>query len=347
MFTIIGGDGKEYGSVPAEDLRRWIAEGRLNAQSLAKAEGEAEFRPLSTFLEFADVFAPQASAPEASPAFSTAAGIAEGDYELDIGGCISRGWNLFKEHFGILFVACLLLFVIEIAAGGVLNLILTPLTKSLMASSIGLRIGITYLLPAVTALVIGPMAGGVYLVFLKVIRQQNAGVGDTFAGFQKAFGQLYLGALVVGLITGLCLLPANYVFYAKAGPLLAQLQDAQAQHLTPAEMQDILPKFFRALVDALPVIFVCLIPMTYLTVSWMFTLPLIADREMNFWPAMKTSFKMVNRHWWQLFGLFVLTSLITVAGLLGCCIGILFTAPIGIAALMFAYETIFSGSRTR
>jgi hypothetical protein len=56
MFTIIGGDGKEYGSVTTEDLRKWIAEGRLNAQSLAKAEGDAEFRPLSAFPEFANAF---------------------------------------------------------------------------------------------------------------------------------------------------------------------------------------------------------------------------------------------------------------------------------------------------
>ena len=56
MFTIIGGDGKEYGPVSGEDLRKWIAEGRLDAQSQAKAEGDAEFRPLSAFPEFANTF---------------------------------------------------------------------------------------------------------------------------------------------------------------------------------------------------------------------------------------------------------------------------------------------------
>jgi len=69
MFTIIGGDGKEYGSVSAEDLRKWIAEGRLNAQSLAKSEGDAEFRPLSAFPEFANIFGggTTSSAPSAAP----------------------------------------------------------------------------------------------------------------------------------------------------------------------------------------------------------------------------------------------------------------------------------------
>ena len=54
MFTIIGGDGKEYSPVSGEEMRKWIAEGRLNAQSQAKAEGDAAFRPLSAFPEFAN-----------------------------------------------------------------------------------------------------------------------------------------------------------------------------------------------------------------------------------------------------------------------------------------------------
>lgn len=53
MYTIIGGDGKQYGPISETDLRKWIGEGRLNAESLAKGESDAEFRPLSTFPEFA------------------------------------------------------------------------------------------------------------------------------------------------------------------------------------------------------------------------------------------------------------------------------------------------------
>ena len=56
-YLIIGGDGKEYGPVTDVDVRQWLAEGRLNAQSLAKAESDAEFRPLAVFPEFADAFA--------------------------------------------------------------------------------------------------------------------------------------------------------------------------------------------------------------------------------------------------------------------------------------------------
>jgi len=72
-YTIIGGDEKQYGPISGDDLRKWISEGRLNAQSLAKADSDAEFRTLSTFPELADAFAPQAAAPDAPPFNSSGA----------------------------------------------------------------------------------------------------------------------------------------------------------------------------------------------------------------------------------------------------------------------------------
>src|SRR5271156_911588 len=103
MYTIIGGDGQEYGPVSEADLRKWISEGRLNAQSLAKAEGQAEFRPLSTFPEFAGAFGVTTSAYGAPAPSSHPVDWGSRDYQLDIGGCISRGWNLVANNLGILF----------------------------------------------------------------------------------------------------------------------------------------------------------------------------------------------------------------------------------------------------
>jgi hypothetical protein len=60
MYKIIGDDGREYGPVSAADLRRWIAEGRVNAQSQIKIEGGTDWRPLGSFPELA---APAAPAP--------------------------------------------------------------------------------------------------------------------------------------------------------------------------------------------------------------------------------------------------------------------------------------------
>jgi prepilin-type processing-associated H-X9-DG protein len=73
-YTIIGGDQKQYPFVTEDNIRSWIAEGRLNAQSLVKADADAEFRPLAEFPEFADALAAR-TAPEAvSAAYAAEAG---------------------------------------------------------------------------------------------------------------------------------------------------------------------------------------------------------------------------------------------------------------------------------
>jgi len=58
MYRVIGTDQKEYGPAGADQLRQWIAEGRINAQTLTRAEGASGWKPLSAFPEFAGVFAP-------------------------------------------------------------------------------------------------------------------------------------------------------------------------------------------------------------------------------------------------------------------------------------------------
>jgi len=71
MYTVIGGDGKEYGPISGEDMGRWLAEGRLNADSLAKAESDAAFRTLATFPEFAHLLGGAATAPGVAPVLAT------------------------------------------------------------------------------------------------------------------------------------------------------------------------------------------------------------------------------------------------------------------------------------
>ena len=50
-YYIIGGDGRQYGPITDGDIRKWTIEGRLGGQTQAKAEGDAEWRLLSTFPE--------------------------------------------------------------------------------------------------------------------------------------------------------------------------------------------------------------------------------------------------------------------------------------------------------
>ena len=52
MYKIIGADGKEYGPVPAEVVRQWLAEGRANAQTRILPEGATEWKSLGELPEF-------------------------------------------------------------------------------------------------------------------------------------------------------------------------------------------------------------------------------------------------------------------------------------------------------
>ncbi len=64
-YKIIGADLMEYGPVSAEQIREWIAEGRVNSETKLQAEGTAEWKPLAEVPEFAQ--ASPGTAPVACP----------------------------------------------------------------------------------------------------------------------------------------------------------------------------------------------------------------------------------------------------------------------------------------
>jgi uncharacterized protein YoaH (UPF0181 family) len=61
MYRIIGADQKEYGPVTIEQLRQWMAEGRVNGQTQVSSNGGA-WQPLGTLPEFAGLAAPPLAA---------------------------------------------------------------------------------------------------------------------------------------------------------------------------------------------------------------------------------------------------------------------------------------------
>lgn len=71
MYKIIGGNQKQYGPVPAEDVRQWIQERRLQGNSLIQLAGTTDWKPLSLFPEFSSALAE--SFPASAPATATAA----------------------------------------------------------------------------------------------------------------------------------------------------------------------------------------------------------------------------------------------------------------------------------
>jgi uncharacterized membrane protein len=86
----------------------------------------------------------------------------------------------------------------------------------------------------------------------------------------------------------------------------------------------------------------CVIPGIYLSVSWIFALPLVIDRNLPFWDAMELSRKVVAKHWFITFAFLLVIGLLAACGVIACCVGLFVTMPIASLALMYAYEDIFS-----
>jgi uncharacterized RDD family membrane protein YckC len=63
MFTIIGGDGREYGPATAAQIRAWVASGRANLDTRARAAGSDEWRTVG---DFAELFSSDGSPPVAA-----------------------------------------------------------------------------------------------------------------------------------------------------------------------------------------------------------------------------------------------------------------------------------------
>jgi uncharacterized membrane protein len=271
MYKIIGGDGKEYGPISAEQVRQWIAEGRANAQTPVQAAGSTEWKPLSSFPEFADALRSGRGGAGGDAAKMADDIIARG-YEIKTGDWISRGLALVRENPGITI------------GGTSIGLAIIGIADS---ASIGLA----------GMVISGPIFGGIYLMFLKRVRGQEATIQDVFAGFSPAFLQLFLAGLVKDLLTG-------------SG------------------------------------MFLCLIPGIYLAVAWVFTLFLVIDKRMEFWPAMETSRKVVTKNWFGMFVFMLACFGVNLLGALACGIGLLITMPITLGAIACAYEDIFVSPRS-
>ena len=89
-----------------------------------------------------------------------------------------------------------------------------------------------------------------------------------------------------------------------------------------------------------------LIPGIYLSVAWILVIPLIADRRLEFWPAMQLSRKLITKYWWKIFGFLIVLGLINLVGILACGFGLFITFPVTFAALAYAYEDITSAVKS-
>jgi TM2 domain-containing membrane protein YozV len=133
MYKIVGVNGQQFGPVSAEEIRHWIAENRVNAQTLVHVEGSPHWKPLGELPEFASEL--KAVPPQIAPPPALAASRAANKIPAGVCGILLGSLGIHK-------------FILGYTGAGVILLLVTVLSCGVLGAVthiIGLIEGILYL----------------------------------------------------------------------------------------------------------------------------------------------------------------------------------------------------------
>jgi TM2 domain-containing membrane protein YozV len=140
MYKFIGADGQQYGPVNIDQLRLWLAENRLRAETLVQEESSLDWKPLHTFPELASELKsipPTITPPGTIPPPIAAAPNPRASNKIPAGIC-----GIILGTFGVHK------FILGYTGTGILMLCLSVLSCGILAPAmhlIGLIEGILYL----------------------------------------------------------------------------------------------------------------------------------------------------------------------------------------------------------
>lgn len=179
----------------------------------------------------------------------------------------------------------------------------------------------------------GPVMGALYYFSRQSLLQRPSNLEGCFALMLDRFLPLFLAHLVSQVLASLPLVIS----------LIPSL--AMAIGLAPAGASG----------DGHPLItFLTLLPLgvgflatLYLGLVWSMAVPLAACTSLDFWKAIKTSWRGVRSNFMAFLGLFLLLGLFNIVGFLFLIVGSFVTMPLTMLALMAAYNHVFQpGSAT-
>jgi hypothetical protein len=233
-------------------------------------------------------------------------------YEVDIGAAISRSWETMKANLWPAIGAFALILVTTYAISFATNITfgLIPIIGPFLTMFIQLGAA--------------PLSTGAIYYFIRQVRGESPEIKDVFIAFSKCYLPLLLVSIVPGL---LIMVPAI---------LVAVVAAVAANSGAPMALMVILGIIlFGGLMAG----------MIYISVCWFFAASLITDMKMGFLDAIRVSRAVVHLHWWSVLGFMIVTGLLSSAGMLACCIGIFFTAPLALGAMAAQYTAIFGAAR--
>lgn len=173
-------------------------------------------------------------------------------------------------------------------------------------------------------IIIGPMICGIYLCMFDAIDGRKVEVERLFKGFE-VFG----ASLVVAIVVMVPIFVLIFTIYipmiamAMAGPRMSE--------------SELIPFLVGTIVFEL----IFGLAMVCIHTLLLFAFPLIADRKMGGFQAMKLSARAVWKNLGGVAGLFGVGFLVTIAGYLMLCVGLYLVMPLIIMSTAVAYRKIF------
>jgi uncharacterized membrane protein len=185
-------------------------------------------------------------------------------------------------------------------------------------------------------ILMGPMMAGMYLCLLAARRREETiEFGMLFKGFDF-FGPSLIATLLHMVPIIAIVIPTYLLFYLGLFVAIA----AQSQTDSPAPVLGVFVAFFF-------LIMVIFILVAFISIGFTFAYPLIVDRKLAGFDAVKLSFKAAMANFWRLLGMMLLTGLLSIAGTLCFIVGMFFVLPIVYGAVASAYEQVFGLSDSR
>jgi len=179
-------------------------------------------------------------------------------------------------------------------------------------------------------ILLGPMMCGIYLTCFKKRRGEPIEFGTLFKGFDF-FGPSVAATLIHIVPVIAIIIPSYFIFYIG---IILSMATQDPNNPNPAAVFGI---FFGFTIFIL----VMMVVITVISIGFTFSYPLIADRKLQGFDAVKLSFRAAMANFWRLLGMAFLTTFLQIGGVLLCYVGVLLVFPIMFGAVASAYEQVF------
>jgi hypothetical protein len=213
--------------------------------------------------------------------------------------CIAQGWKLVSEHFGPAIGMVLLFYV-------------------------------SMFIPYGSIVLLGPAMCGIYYVFFKWMRGEEATVSSMFKGFEWMWDAFLSTLMMVAAMYAVLMIPIGLAI-----AIFIRVYRDSIFGYGPEPDPVILIGFVGG--------FYFLIGLVSMVVGIMFAFmyPLITERGLNPWQAMVWSVKGALPHFFGILGLNLLNGLASTIGFMFCIVPGILYIPVAFAANAYAFKKIY------